>query len=125
MTRPSWRRAWRAACAAVLLAAFAMPAAAVDADALKKLASDDFDDKAAAIESIVAKPDPMTLPLLKALQDGTLRVDGQGAGWIKSEAGVVDALTGKPADLPSPEPDEVTINNNLRGQIDAAMAALR
>ena len=125
MTRPSWRRAWHAACAAVLLAAFAMPAAAVDADALKKLASDDFDDKAAAIESIVAKPDPMTLPLLKALQDGTLRVDGQGAGWIKSEAGVVDALTGKPAELPSPEPDEVTINNNLRGQIDAAMAALK
>jgi urea transport system permease protein len=109
----------------MLLAAFAVPTAAVDADALKKLASDDFDDKAAAIESIVAKPDGMTLQLLKALQDGMLRVDGQGAGWIKSDAGVVDALTGKPAELPSPEPDEVTINNNLRGQIDAAMAALK
>ena len=33
--------------------------------------------------------------------------------------------TGAPAELPSPEPDEVTINNMLRGQIDAAMAALK
>ena len=125
MNRFPWMRAGRAACAALLLGAFALSAQAVDADALKQLASDDFDEKAAAIESIAGKPDPMTLPVLKALQDGTLRVDGQGAGWIKSESGVVDAMTGKPAEMPSPEPDEVTINNNLRGQIDAALAALK
>jgi urea transport system permease protein len=118
----------RATCAALVLTivgAFAVPAVAVDADALKKLASDDFDEKAAAIEAIVAKPDPMTLPVLKALQDGTLRVDADGRGWIRGDAGTIDAITGRPAALPSPEPDEVVINNNLRGQIDAALAALK
>ena len=41
------------------------------------------------------------------------------------DAGVVDALTGKPAQWPDPAPDEVSINNMLRGQIDAAVAALK
>jgi len=110
-------------CMAVALASGA--AQAVEADLLKQLGSDDFDEKATAIEAILARPDPTTLPVLKALQDGALYVDGQGGGWIKSDAGVIDAQTGKPAVMPSPEPGEVTINNNLRGQIDAAMASLK
>jgi len=110
-------------CMAVALASGA--AQAVEADLLKQLGSDDFDEKATAIEAILARPDPTTLPVLKALQDGALYVDGQGGGWIKSDAGVIDAQTGKPAVMPSPEPGEVTINNNLRGQIDSAMASLK
>jgi urea transport system permease protein len=100
-------------------------AVAVDAGALRALASEDFDEKAAAIESIVATPGPRTLPVLRALQDGTLRVDGRGGGWIRSDTGVADALTGQPAAMPEPEPDEPTLNNMLRGQVDAAVAALR
>jgi urea transport system permease protein len=118
-----WRRI-RAACLAVLLGAWVAPALAVDTEALKKLASDDFDEKAAAIESIAASPGPTTLPVLEALRDGTLRVDGRGGGWIVGGGGVLDALTGRPAELPSPEPEEVTINNMLRGSVDAAIAAL-
>jgi urea transport system permease protein len=114
-------RAVLLACVAV----FSLPAAAVDADALKRLGSDDFDEKASAIEAIVASPDPMTLPVLRALQEGTLRVDGEGRGWIRTADGALDALTGAPAPLPDPEPDEVMINNMLRGQIDAALSALR
>jgi len=110
-------------CTCVALACGA--AQAVEADLLKQLGSDDFDEKATAIEAILARPDPTTLPVLKALQDGALYVDGQGGGWIKSDAGVIDAQTGKSAVMPSPEPGEVTINNNLRGQIDAAMASLK
>ena len=130
MTMPFPRvRRWRAACAALLAAVLAvLPApvpAAVDAAALTRLASDDFDEKAAAIEAIASDPDAMTLPVLKALQDGALRVDGQGRGWIVGDGGALDALTGRPAPLPSPEPDEVSINNMLRGQIDAALAAIR
>ncbi len=111
--------------AALLCVSSAAAFAGVDAEALKKLASDDFDEKGAAIESIAANPDAMTLPVLKALADGQLFVDGRGGGWIKGDAGVVDALTGKPAALPDPAPDEVSINNMLRGQIDAALAALK
>jgi urea transport system permease protein len=110
-------------CTCVALACGA--AQAVEADLLKQLGSDDFDEKATAIEAILARPDPTTLPVLKALQDGALYVDGQGGGWIKSDAGVIDAQTGNSAVMPSPEPGEVTINNNLRGQIDAAMASLK
>jgi urea transport system permease protein len=116
---------WRAAIAALWFATAASAAWAIDADALKKLASDDFDEKAAAIEAIAARPDARTLPLLEALQDGRLLVDAEGRGWIRTDAGSVDALTGQPAPLPSPEPDEVSINNMLRSQIDATVAALR
>ena len=125
MTRRPSMRSLRAACTAILFGLASIPAGAVDADALKKLGSDDFDEKAAAIEAIAAKPDVTTLPVLKALQDGMLRVDGQGGGWIKTETGAIDALTGKAVPMPSPEPDEVAINNNLRGQVDAVVAALR
>ncbi|MFZ4757509.1 MAG: urea ABC transporter permease subunit UrtB [Burkholderiaceae bacterium] len=125
MTRFPLLRTLRAACTAILFGLTSMQVAAVDADALKKLGSDDFDEKAAAIEAIAAKPDATTLPVLKALQDGALRVDGQGGGWIKTETGAIDALTGKAVPMPSPEPDEVAINNNLRGQIDGLVAALR
>ena len=119
-------RAWRAALAATLLCTLSAAAlAGVDAEALKKLASDDFDEKGAAIEAIAANPDARTLPVLKALADGQLLVDGQGGGWIKTDTEVLDALTGTPAKLPDPAPDEVSINNMLRGQIDAALAALK
>lgn len=111
--------------AASLLSVLALPARAVDTDVLKRLSSDDFDEKASAIETLVASPDDTTMMVLKALQDGTLRVDGQGGGWISTESGVTDARTGKASALPSPQPEEVTINNNLRGQIDAALAALK
>ncbi|HYF60904.1 MAG TPA: urea ABC transporter permease subunit UrtB [Burkholderiaceae bacterium] len=123
------RRPRALACLArlVALVALASPALAlaVDADALRRLAADDFDEKGEAIAAIAATPGPMTLPVLKALQDGALRVDGRGAGWIVGPAGAIDALTGRPAALPSPEPDEVTINNRLRGRLDAALATLR
>lgn len=117
-------RAWCAAFVCLLLLAVSAPASAVDAETLKRLTSDDFDEKAAAIETIVATPGPMTASVLKALQDGALRVDGEGRGWIVSAGGALDALTGLSVKLPEPEPDEVMINNMLRGQIDAALAAL-
>jgi urea transport system permease protein len=112
-------------CAALLAIAWTSAAFAVDPEILKRLAADDFDEKAAAIEAIAASPDDTTLPVLKALQDGALFVDGKGGGWIKAVDGVLDAVTGKPTGMPTPEPDEVTINNNLRGQIDGAVAALK
>ena len=118
-------RGLRAALAALLLWAAAGFAWAVDADALKKLASDDFDEKIAAIEAIASNPGPTTLAVLKALQDGQLRVDGEGRGWIVGGATPLDAITGAPAGLPSPEPDEVMINNAIRSQLDGAIAALK
>ncbi|MCX7213657.1 MAG: urea ABC transporter permease subunit UrtB [Burkholderiales bacterium] len=111
--------------AALLAIVWTSAAFAVDPEILKRLASDDFDEKAAAIEAIAASPDDTTLPVLKALQDGALFVDGKGGGWIKAADGVLDAATGKPTGMPTPEPDEVMINNNLRGQIDGAVAALK
>jgi urea transport system permease protein len=117
-------RAWCVSFACLLMIVGSAPASAVDADALKRLASDDFDEKAAAIEAIVAAPGPMTDTVLRALQDGALRVDGEGRGWIVSAGGALDALTGQSVSLPDPEPDEVMINNMLRGQIDTALAAL-
>jgi len=125
MIGPFATRPWRALLAALLLWIVPSVASAVDAEALRKLASDEFDDKIAAIEAIAARPGPMTLPVLKALQDGQLRIDGAGRGWIIGGAEPVDAITGALSALPSPEPDEVTINNMMRSLLDGAIAAIR
>jgi urea transport system permease protein len=119
----------RVALAALLALLIGAPApssfAAVDAQALTRLASDDFDEKGEAIAAIAENPDAMTLPVLEALADGRLFVDGKGGGWIRTDSGVVDALSGRPASMPEPAPDEASINNMLRGRIEAALAALR
>lgn len=112
-------------CALGLVCGPAPTWAGVDAEVLTRLSSDDFDEKGAAIEALTKPADARTLPVLKALQDGELLVDGKGGGWIRSGDTVVDALTGAPTALPDPAPDEVSINNMLRGQIDAAMATIK
>ncbi len=102
-------------------------ARAVDEASLKQLASDDFGEKAAAIDAIVAAPSARAVPVLRALLDGQLLVDADGRGWIDAGDGrPLDALTGKPSTLPSSsEAATVTLNNRLRARIATAVAGLR
>jgi urea transport system permease protein len=102
-----------------------LPAWGVDEAALELLASDDYGDKVAAIDRIANGDDSRALPVLDALLEGRLRVDGEGRGWIDEAQGSRDALSGKAVPLPSPEPALVAINNRLRGRLITEIARLR
>src|SRR5688572_27845120 len=70
--------------------------AAIDPALLARLKGDN-DEKVAAIAAIVATGDAAALPLLEQMAAGSLKVDGE----------------------------EVVLNNRIRREVDAAMAALR
>src|SRR5262249_21129886 len=113
---------------ALLLAAFARPAAALDRAAVEKLAYGDSEERLAAIAAIVAEGDPRALAIFQALADGDLRVTPEQAargGLIVKGAEANDAATGDKV-APVPEGlDEVRLNNRLRGAVQGALAALK
>jgi urea transport system permease protein len=123
--RRFWRSLVLAVCACCALACAVPARAALDAVALKGLASDEASDKAEAIEALAASADPQALVVLEALADGTLRVSPDGHLYVKRKGGLADALSGAAVDTEPDDLDKVTINNRLRGQLETAVAALR
>ncbi len=126
MSHVKWSTRWGCAGVWLVLALCTLlpaPARAVEAQLFRQLAGDDFDEKGAAVTALAQTPEAMTVPILRALQEGRLRIDNGGRAWIQTEHGALDAGTGEPTELPDPAPDEVMINNALRTQIASAIAA--
>ena len=85
--------------AATLAAVFLSCAAhALDRAALEKLASDDNDEKIAAIAALVAEGDPKAAELLKSAAEGEIEIDGKKV--------------------------EITVNNRVRARIAEALSVL-
>jgi urea transport system permease protein len=72
---------------------------AVDRAALERLASDDNDEKIAAIGALVAEGDPKAAEMLRLAAEGEIEIDGKKI--------------------------EIVVNNRVRGAIAAALAALK
>jgi urea transport system permease protein len=111
-----------AACLALSGAAWA----ALDASAVSALASDDSDERVAAISALAASGEPRARQILKALSEDSLYTTKDKTGAIRvvlEESGTwVDAASGAPIDS-SGERDAINTNNRLRGALDAALAA--
>ena len=111
----------------ILLAALcagAFPSLALDADVVGKLASEDSDDKIAAIRALAQSADPDAVRVLQALSQDELQVAGGKVVVVEGER-VLDAATGR-EESPAPEEREaVTINNRVRRELGAALAGLR
>jgi urea transport system permease protein len=88
----------RALLLAALLALSLVARAAVDDATLRKLSTGDGDEKAAVIAAIVASGDEGASALLKRIAEGEVTVGGEKL--------------------------EVTVNNRLRGEIEAGLASL-
>jgi urea transport system permease protein len=99
--------------------------AALDPSLVKLLASDDSDMKVAAIAKLGTLATPDSIAMLKALRDETVYVTAEGRVLIADAAGnAVDPVTAEK--LPLPEgADNITINNRLRGALDAADSGLQ
>lgn len=89
----------------------------------KQLAAEDSDAKLEAIKKIAAAVDAAAVPLLKAMQEGTLQVFN-GQLVIVAGSSVKDALSGALVDAPAEKLEAIVVNNRVRGVLDGAIAAL-
>ena len=96
-------------------------------DALVHFTAGDFDETIAGVTAVAASGSLRAEVVLRALQNGQLMYSAEKkAVYIQEEANkLYDAATGQ--DVPGDPPadlDTVSINNRLRGSIDAALGGL-
>jgi urea transport system permease protein len=102
----------------------ARPAHALTPQTVEQLGFGESDDKVAAVAALVAEGDARALALLEALSEGDLYTSGKRVLIIKGDE-ARDALSDA-AVTPAPEDrDEVSVNNRLRREVGAAIAALK
>ena len=101
------------------LAARALTAAQAHA-----ISAGDSDARVAALQQALVAGDPRVPVLVRALLDGAVRVDAERAYIVAADGSVVDAATGQPATLPAEGVEEAVNNNRMRGELQAALAAL-
>ncbi len=120
----SWREWIVVALALALMLALAAPAIAVTADDLKPLASDEFADKIAAIDTLMAAPDERVAAILAAMGNDQLFFTDDTHFYIGDGSAYVDAVTGAKADPKADDLKPVEINNRVRGKLESAQSAL-
>ena len=108
----------------VLLCATGLSAhAALDPAQVRQLAAEDSTDKVAAIRQIAQAADPDAVRVLKAMSEDSLYLANNKALIIDGDK-AFDAASGAPVKLPA-EPESVTVNNRIRGELANALAALK
>ena len=98
--------------------------AALDPAVLARLASDDSDEKIAAIAAIAQASPELALPVLKALSEDALYVAGDRVVIVDGER-VIDASSGTELKPAPASRDGITINNRVRRELASAAAGLR
>ncbi|MGE5713100.1 MAG: urea ABC transporter permease subunit UrtB, partial [Betaproteobacteria bacterium] len=112
------------ACVLVLIAAPA--SAALDPSVVVQLGAEDSDVRVDAIRKLVATEDPRVIEILRALDgDALALIDGGKRAVIAADGKLTDAVTGQPAGTTPANLETIVINNRIRGEIGAALAALR
>ncbi len=97
--------------------------AALDPALVRQLAAEDSGDKVAAIHQITAMADPEAVRVLQAMADDSLYLAGDQAVIIVGDKAYA-AASGASLKLPA-NPESVTVNNRLRGELANALAALK
>ncbi len=108
----------------VLLCASGLNAqAALDPAQVRRLAADDSSDKVAAIRQITQTADPDAVRVLKAMSEDTLFLAGDKVVIVDGD-NAFDAASGAPIKAPA-DPESITVNNRIRGELAGALAALK
>jgi len=100
-------------------------ASALTPEAMMKLAFGEIEEKSAAVSAIVNAGDEAAIPYLQALVADTVKTSGDKLILIVKDDKGFDARSGKPVDPLPADLDDVIINNQMRGEIGAAIAALK
>ena len=108
----------------VLLCASGLNAqAALDPAQIRRLAADDSSDKVAAIRQITQTADPDAVRVLKAMSEDSLFLAGDKVVIVDGD-NAFDAASGAPIKAPA-DPESITVNNRIRGELAGALAALK
>ena len=112
---------------AFALALFIAPAwAALDPASVLPLADEDPDVRIEAIRKLTATQEPRVADILGALSNEALGlVDNGRRAVIVTDGQMTDAVTGAPLGAAPANFEALMVNNRLRGEIDAALAALK
>lgn len=110
-----------------VLALFCAPAsAALDAALVAQLGAEESDARVEAIRKLVATEDPRVVEIFRALETDALALIDDGKRAVIVTAGQLsDAVTGAPAGAAPANLETIVINNRIRGELGAALAALR
>lgn len=106
------------ACGALL----PLPAAALTPAQALQLADGDADERVAQLLQLAASDDARALELIRALADEAVQVQ-DGRVLIVRGAQALDAVSGQPVVLGN-SPEEVVVNNRLRGALESALAGM-
>jgi urea transport system permease protein len=106
----------------LLLAGSLSARAALDPAQVNQLAAEDSSDKVAAIRQLTQTADPDAVRVLKAMSEDGLYLAGDKAVIIDGDQ-AFDAATGTKIRMPA-NPESVTVNNRIRGELAGALAAL-
>lgn len=107
---------------ALLLAAVVSPAHALTTEEAHTIAAGDSDTRIAALQKAIGAADERVSALAQALLDGAVKFDAKRAYIVKDDGSAIDAASGQAAALPEDAEDAV-VNNRLRGELEAALAA--
>ncbi len=99
-----------------------LPAWALTPALAGRIAAGDSDDRIAALNEAVASADAALVPFVQALLADEVKVAG-GRAYIVRDDKAVEAASGQPAKLPD-DAEDVINNNRMRGELEAAVAAL-
>jgi len=88
------------------------------------ISAGDSDARVAALQQALLAGDPRVPVLVRALLDGAVQVDAERAWIVAADGSAVDAATGQPAPLPAEGVEEAVNNNRMRGELQAALAAM-
>jgi urea transport system permease protein len=98
------------------------PALALTPELAGRIAAGESDDRIAALNEAVASADAALVPFVQALLADEVKVAG-GRAYIVRDDKAVEAASGQPAKLPD-DAEDVINNNRMRGELEAAVAAL-
>ena len=112
---------------ALVLLSLAAPAwAALDAALVAQLGAEDSEAKIEAVRKLALSQQPRAIDILRALGDDALALaDGGRRAVILADGRIEDAATGERLGAAPPNLETIVVNNRIRGEIGAAMAALK
>ncbi len=99
-----------------------LPALALTPELAGRIAAGESDDRIAALNEAVASADAALVPFVQALLADEVKVAG-GRAYIVRDDKTIEAASGQPATLPD-DAEDVINNNRMRGELEAAVAAL-
>ena len=100
-----------------------LPAWALTSEQALAMAQGETDARVAAVARAAATPDPRTAALIQALADDAVKIAAGRVLLVQGDK-AEDAVTGAAVPLPA-DAEDVVNNNRMRGELDAALAALR